>query len=354
MKPILVFGGYGIFGSHVARELAHLGFTVTIAGRQIEKANAFAQTLGDSHRALRADVTQPETYRSALVEHGIVVNCAGPFSALGKALLESCLSTKCHYVDIADDRDYTKLVRSYHPQFQKAGLFAIPGCSSLPAISGALALKLNGFGIAQGKPAPEKIHSTLFIGNNNPKGSAAVASALGILGNPISTSSGVIYGFREGKVVLFPSPFGRRLVYAFQSPEYDLFPDLFGAKEVRVFVGFELRWVTKVFHWISYFPKPFQWGAKAILQRAGKFNLLLGHSGGAILTEFFWSDHTSASAVLFSKTEGQRMAALPCVYAVRLLSQVPPITGSGVRTAYELQGFQPLLYYLVQEGFSSF
>lgn len=352
MQKILLFGGYGTFGSHIARDLARLGFSLTIAGRHFERACTFAQKLGPEHHVIQVDVTDPKTYRSALETHAVAVNCAGPFSVLGKSLLEACVSVRCHYVDIADDREYARLVRSYHSAFERNKIFAVSGCSSLPAISGALGLKLMDFAKTRGRGTPEKIHSTLFIGNDNPKGSAAVTSALELLGKPISTSNGIIYGFREGRKVSLPLPFGSRHVYAFESPEYDLFTDLFGIEEIRVFVGFELRLATQVFHALSYFPETFRAISRKMLRYAGRWKLPLGCSGGAIQTELIWPDSRVSSAVLFSPNEGQRMAAFPCVYAVQSLVNQTLSCGPGARTAYDLQGAQPLLEALIHEGFS--
>ena len=60
------------------------------------------------------------------------------------ALLETCLESACHYADITDDRAYAGLVRSFDGRLRERRLAAVYGCSSLPGISGALALSLVG------------------------------------------------------------------------------------------------------------------------------------------------------------------------------------------------------------------
>lgn len=140
MSRVIVFGGYGVFGSQVGRLLADEGTPLTIAGRDISRAEACARNLGGDCRACSADVTRPDSCRSALDGHAVAVNCAGPFRAFDSTLLEACLEVGCHYTDIADDRGYAALVRSFDTRFRERGLAAVYGCSSLPGISGSLAL----------------------------------------------------------------------------------------------------------------------------------------------------------------------------------------------------------------------
>src|SRR5262249_44314453 len=160
------------------RELARLGVLLTVAGRDRARAEEFARTLGPGCRALAADATSPGSCRAALRGQGVAVSCAGPFDTLHTALLDVCLEAGCHYADITDDRGYAALVRDHGGRFRARGLAAVYGCSSLPGISGALALHAR----AGMSAAVERARVTLFIGNNNPKGEAAVRSLLAGLG----------------------------------------------------------------------------------------------------------------------------------------------------------------------------
>jgi hypothetical protein len=234
MSQALIFGGYGTFGGHVARELARLGIAITVAGRNRRRAEAFVRQLGSNHGVAECDVTQVESCRKVLAGHTVAVNCAGPFASLGPALLESCLETGLHYVDIADDRRYTKLVRSLGEQFAGRKLTAVYGWSSLPAISCSLALLAR----QEAASRPERARLTLFIGDDNEKGPAAVCSVVGTLGNPIVAPQGIIHGFRDREVIWLTDAFGARSVFNLESPEYDLLPGLLGVSSVSVKVGF--------------------------------------------------------------------------------------------------------------------
>ena len=346
MKGAVVFGGYGTFGTHVARELVHRGMVVRIAGRDRKRAAAFAQLLGPQHDACAADVTQLESCRAALQGQNVAINCAGPFHGFQTSLLDACLQAGCHYADIADDRTYAQLVRSYDEKFRRCGLAAVYGCSSLPAISGALALVVR-----RRRPAiPERARVTLLIGNANPKGRAAVRSLVRGLGQPIAAPQGIVHGFRDREVVVLPDPFGRRAVFNLESPDYDLFPALLGVRSVGVKVGFEFRPATYACALLAALGCRYGPRTADVLVTLGRPFSWFGSSGGAVMAELFYPDGSHRWAALVARQEGQRMAALPCALAALALGQ-GTIPTAGAWTAYELLGAGPLLDGLVAAGF---
>jgi hypothetical protein len=346
MTGAVVFGGYGTFGGLVARELARLGVPVTIAGRDRTRAEALAHMLGPSHRGLAADVIRPDSCRAALRGQAVAVHCAGPFGPFDATVLEACLDTHCHYTDIADDRGYTRLVRAYGDRFRQRGLAAVHGCSSLPGISGALGLAAAQHVSARAKQA----RVTLFIGNNNPKGRAAIRSLVGGLGKPIQAPQGVLRGFRGRKVVRLPQPFGRRVVFNFDSPEYDLFAPLLGVRSVAVKVGFEARLITYTFALLAALGLEYGDTTANFLERLARRSRRFGTSGAAVMTELFYANGTCRRAAACARKEGQRMAALPCALVARDLAAGVPTAG-GALTAYEFLGVPALLEQLSAAGF---
>ncbi len=343
---VLVFGGYGTFGSHVSRELARRGVRVIVAGRDQHRAQRLAAELGPPHRALAADLANPAGYRSVLAGQPVIVNCAGPFSAMNSTLLEECLAAGCHYTDIGEDRNYARLVRSYGHRFAQQGLCAVFGCSSLPAISGALALLA-----ASNLRAPAlAARVTLFIGNRSPKGRAAIQSAVSSLGKAIAAPQGVIDGFRDGERVRLPAPFGQRRVYNFDSPDYDLLPPLLGLQSLVVKVGFESQLATRLFATLAALSS--RWGSTSarVLYLLGTLTSGWGSSGGVVLVELFDGNHAVQRAALVAQHDGQRMAALPCILVAHALCQEPAL-GRGALTAYELLGAKAMLAPICDQGF---
>ena len=355
MKSVAVFGGYGTFGRLVCRELAGLGIPVVVVGRDRQRARALADTLGAGHDALAADARDARSCRAALAGRSVGVLCAGPFHELGEAFLEACLQERCHYVDIADDRQYVARVRAWGARFAGHGLVAATGCSSLPGISGALALAAS-----EGRTVPPgHARVLLFIGHDNPKGRGAVQSLLEVVGQPFTTPQGRRVVFRGRTQATLPPPFGTRSFYDLDSPEYDLLPGLVGVSAVTVKVGFEWDVVNRAFALLARLPPRVRRASAALLARAGGMAPRFGSSGGAVLTELSGNgadaprDGHRSWAAAVARRDGQRMAALPCALAAARLTGASGARApmAGAVTAYELIGATPLLRALEGAGF---
>jgi len=57
----------------------------------------------------------------------VVINCAGPFSKTAKAMIEACLKSKTHYLDITGEIAIFELAKSYDKQAIEAGIVICPG-----------------------------------------------------------------------------------------------------------------------------------------------------------------------------------------------------------------------------------
>lgn len=94
---------------------------------------------------------------------------AGPFQTLDRAIVRAVVEAGAHWLDISDDAQwFFDLLddRTLDALARERGVAVIPGLSSLPAISCALVRRLK----------PPRAEITLFIGNDNRKGAAAIAS----------------------------------------------------------------------------------------------------------------------------------------------------------------------------------
>jgi hypothetical protein len=342
---IVVFGGYGTFGAHVARALAAAGLPVRIAGRDREKATRFAGGLGPGHEGVAADANDAVSCARALAGTRVAVHCAGPFSAMSLALPEACLEAGAHYVDIADDRGWLRRLAALDGRFRERGLVAVAGASSLPGISGALALTAS-----RRLPAVERARVTLFIGNRNPKGDAAVRAAVGQLGLPFPAPQGTLRGFHGRERVDLPPPFGRRAVYDWESPELDLFPALLGARSVRVKVGFEARLATLSFAGLARLGPRLGRILFAGMAPTARHLSFFGHSGGYVQVDLWAPGGARATAALGAASDAQRMAALPAAFVARDLYSGNP-GRRGLATAYETLGADALIERLTAAGY---
>ena len=150
-RRVVVAGARGVFGSLLVDELRDAYDVVPAARETLDLADVDAV-----HRFARG------AYAFACA--------AGPFQALDRAIVRAVVDAGAHWLDIADDeRWFFDLLddRALDALARGRGVCVIPGLSSLPAISGALARRVI--------PA-ERMTVTLFIGNDNRKGAAAIAS----------------------------------------------------------------------------------------------------------------------------------------------------------------------------------
>jgi uncharacterized protein YbjT (DUF2867 family) len=347
VSRIVVFGGYGTFGAIVSRALAELGHAVTVAGRDRGRAEALARALGEGHSALAADVSDRDACRRALDGHLVAVCCAGPFSGLGDALLAACVESAVHYVDIADDRAYVARGRGWDARFIAQGRAAVFGCSSLPGLSSALALRAR----AAYDDPPRAARATLFIGNRNPKGAGAVQSMAQALGRAVEAPQGRLTVFGNAERVRLPPPFGERVVRTIDTPDYDLLPALLGATEVRVKVGFELGLTNRLFAVLASLGVRPGRAAATLLARVGGLLPASGTSGGVVQCELFWADGRTSRAAAVSGSDGQRMAVLPCVMAAHALAGGGNVA-LGARWPHEVIGANALLDEVRRAGFA--
>jgi hypothetical protein len=341
----LVLGGYGVFGSIVSRELARRGVSVTVAGRDAVRAAALAASLGDGHAARAVDLRDAAAVRLALPGHTALVSCAGPFSAgTTQPLLEACLDARVHYADIADERDSLRAVRAYGPRFEERGLCAVYGASSLPGVSVALAVEAA----RRGSGAPSRARVTLFIGNDNAKGQAAIASLLRQLGRPIAAPQGTLRAGGGCARVPLPPPLGPRTGCDFDGPEHDLLPQLLGVSHVEVKVGFELPLLTRALSLLGRLRIPAGERTARWLARVGNATRALGRSSGAVMAELTWADGSSRRSALVAERDGQRLAALPCALAVEALLRNGE--ADGALLPHQVLGTGTLLYMLSRDA----
>lgn len=184
--PILVLGGYGVFGSRIAWRLAReRDIRVIVAGRSREAAEAQAAAIARDvpHAAVDAlAVEAPQGLVEALARTGarLAINCAGPFQGQDYAVPETCIRHGVHYIDLADARDFVCDFRRLDEPARKAGVLAVSGASSVPGLSSTVVAML-----ARDFEGIERIAVGIAPGNRAPRGLAVTAAILGYVGRPV-------------------------------------------------------------------------------------------------------------------------------------------------------------------------
>jgi short subunit dehydrogenase-like uncharacterized protein len=73
------------------------------------------------------DLSEPAVIGQHLQNVALVVNLAGPFSRTQSPLIEACLATKTHYIDIAGEVDEMRSAWSYDAAARDHGIMIMPG-----------------------------------------------------------------------------------------------------------------------------------------------------------------------------------------------------------------------------------
>lgn len=122
----MIYGANGYSGELIAREARHRGLEPILAGRNQAALRALAESLGLEHRAFTLD--EPAALRHALSGCGLVLNCAGPFSATSAPLVEACLEQRVHYLDITGEIEVFAHAHAQDARAIRAGIMLSPGC----------------------------------------------------------------------------------------------------------------------------------------------------------------------------------------------------------------------------------
>ena len=121
----LIYGANGYTGELIAREAARRGMKPILAGRNAELVATLASSLGLDHRIFALD--DANAIKTGLKGCDVVLHCAGPFSHTSKAMVDACLLTHTHYLDITGEISVFEAVAAREIEARAAGVMLLPG-----------------------------------------------------------------------------------------------------------------------------------------------------------------------------------------------------------------------------------
>jgi hypothetical protein len=328
-QKIVVIGGYGTFGSLVSEQL-HNSANLAIAGRNAEAGEKFANLIDAGF--ILCDASDKRSLRKAISGASIVINASGPFMPNDYLIPQTCIEEKCHYLDLADNREYVKQFKQLDRLAKENGVFACTGTSTTPAITSALVSKLS----AQF----EKIGSIkiyLSAGNKNTAGVSTFESILSYVGAPIQVWRDgqwqLLSGWDLPEIVNFPPPVGKRFVQLCNVADLELFPVLFGADEVLFKAGVELPIFNIAFSVLAQVKKHMpQVNLTRLARRLVKVSRLFksfGSFSGGVLVKLRDQSGNHKSLAWVTSMNGPRIPTAPMVLLTKkILSQGPPAHGA--------------------------
>ncbi len=302
MTRVLLLGGYGGFGTRIALRLANDGHDVLVAGRSLEKAERFCA--GRPHLApLALDRDHDLSEALALHRPAVVVDAAGPFQGASYDVPRACIAAGCHYLDIADARDFVTNIGSLDAEARAAGVVVISGASSVPALSGAAARTL-----AEGIGDIRAVEIAISASNRATAGPSVTKAIFSYLGRPIRLWRGrrwtIGYGWQDMRRETFAidghPPIEQRRVALADVPDLALLPErLAGRPTVTFRAGTEFAVHNRMLWLASWLVR---WGWFAALDPLVPLALRLQR-----LTARLGSDRSGMIVRMFGIAEGKRV-----------------------------------------------
>ncbi|HUC37057.1 MAG TPA: saccharopine dehydrogenase NADP-binding domain-containing protein [Acidimicrobiales bacterium] len=121
----MVYGAYGYTGRLVAALAAERGEQPVLAGRDEERLARLGELLELEHVCF--DLSDQAAARRALESVDAVAHCAGPFSATARPMVDACLATGTHYLDITGEIDVFEDLLARDEEAKAAGVALLPG-----------------------------------------------------------------------------------------------------------------------------------------------------------------------------------------------------------------------------------
>ena len=140
-SALMIYGATGYVGEHVACAAGSLGVKAIAAGRDAAKLDRIASETGLECRAFGLD--DPAAIDSALNRVAVVLNCAGPFKYTAQPLVEACLCSRAHYLDLTGEISVYEAIQARDEQAKARGVMLLPGVGFDVVPTDCLALHLK-------------------------------------------------------------------------------------------------------------------------------------------------------------------------------------------------------------------
>ena len=124
MSEVMIYGAAGYTGRLCAEEFVRAGLQPILCGRQ-EAVRAVAERLGLKSAVF--DLNDPGEIERQLKGVRLLLNLSGQFLTTQKLLIEACLATGAHYVDLAGEVEDTSHAFTFDNQARRANIMIMPG-----------------------------------------------------------------------------------------------------------------------------------------------------------------------------------------------------------------------------------
>ncbi len=121
----MIYGASGYTGKLTVEKAVTKGLKPILAGRNESNIKPLADQYGLSYKIFGLD--NVEVIAGNLKGIPLVLNCAGPFSRTAKQMVEGCLISGTHYIDITGEIEVFELVKSYNKKAVEQNIILMSG-----------------------------------------------------------------------------------------------------------------------------------------------------------------------------------------------------------------------------------
>jgi short subunit dehydrogenase-like uncharacterized protein len=140
-NSFLLYGANGYTGGLIAKYAAQHGLNPILAGRREDAIKPLADQLTLSYKIF--DLTNTTQLIAALQEVKVVVHAAGPFANTARQMIDACLQTGTHYLDINGDIQVFEQIKSLDAVAKEKNIMLLPGVGFDVVPTDCLALHLK-------------------------------------------------------------------------------------------------------------------------------------------------------------------------------------------------------------------
>ena len=284
-QDILIVGGYGAVGRHVVMELIKTcPEKIIIAGRDLNKANAFVQEIGYSLKTMQIDINKIEQFEQHLKPVHTVLMCV---EAKDTTFVKSCIDNGVNYVDISASNRFFTETKQFEEKAIQNHVSCILGVGIAPGLSSLLAKR-----VADEMEVVNQIDFTLMLGLGEQHGADGVRWFLEHLRTDFEVEGVVKKPFINKHQAHFSQPLGTRDAYSFDLADRQILSETLNVP-VNTYYCYDSTFITGLLH---------------VLKKVRLLNILKNQKIFAVFLKIFSSDKMSQNAKL-SDTIGLHITA---------------------------------------------
>ncbi|MEJ7739160.1 MAG: saccharopine dehydrogenase NADP-binding domain-containing protein [Chitinophagaceae bacterium] len=141
-NEFILYGANGYTAQLIARLAKSSRMEPVLAGRRASVIEPLAKSLKLPYRIV--SLHEKQKLHDLLSGSAIVLNAAGPFAFTARPMIEACLATGTHYLDITGEMPVFEMAKQYDAEAKKAGILIMPGVGFDVVPTDCLALFLKG------------------------------------------------------------------------------------------------------------------------------------------------------------------------------------------------------------------